>query len=306
MNSVAIKTDGLTRDFGHVKALEEFSIEVPAGRVVALVGPNGAGKSTLLRLLMGFLEPTRGSAWVLGAGARCQPPSVSSRIASIGEGHVPPVWASARHLFRLQAGASAKFDCDAAEEFCRGRGVSLNKPYGTLSKGQRRWLLAGLAIASGADLLLLDEPADGLDPSARRELFDVLRDCVNDRQATAVVATHVISDIERVADDVAIIDHGRLALHASLEDLREQVREVEVPKGSEPADWGEATDLIATRQIGGTTVAWVRCRGNGLADLERRLGPQALFRTAGLEALYLAVTGDRRRALAGSCEEKDS
>ena len=90
MNALAVKTDHLTRDFGHVRALDGLSIDVPPGHVLALLGPNGAGKTTFLKLVMGLIEPTRGQAWVLGAPARHQPADVCSRIAFVGDGHEPP------------------------------------------------------------------------------------------------------------------------------------------------------------------------------------------------------------------------
>ena len=103
MNDARVTTQGLTRHFGRVEALQNVSIEIGPGRVLALLGPNGAGKTTLLRLLMGLLEPTAGRACVLGCDARALPPGVCGRIACMGEGHVPPRWATGRRLLALVA-----------------------------------------------------------------------------------------------------------------------------------------------------------------------------------------------------------
>ena len=296
MNALAVKTDQLTRDFGRVRALDGLSIDVPPGHVLALLGPNGAGKTTFLKLVMGLIEPTRGQAWVLGAPSRSQPASVSSRIGVVGDGHEPPRWATLRDLEALQAGASPRFDRELFRELCSTRRLLLRSRFAELSKGQKRWALAALAFAARPDLLLMDEPADGLDPSARRGLYDCLRDHVSGTDATAIVSTHIISDIERVADDVAIIDRGKLILHAPLEDLREQVRQVEVPDAVALPDLGPNVIKLGSLYTGEMAMAWVRCTDSDETELRRRAGPDARIRTVGLETLYLAVCERREVA----------
>jgi len=296
MNEPAIKTENLSRDFGRKRALDGFSIEVPPGRIVALLGPNGAGKTTLLRVLMGLIEPTEGGAWVLGAPSRAQPAEVAARIANMGDGHDPPGWATLWTLENLQAGASRRFDGPGFRRFCAERGLKSGARFGTLSKGQKRWVLAGLALAADAELILMDEPADGLDPAARRDLYDRLRDAATNNEAAAMVSTHIINDIERVADDVAIIDDGRLVLYAALEDLREQIRQVEIPDAEGPVDLGPDVTLLGSIRRGDVFIGWARLDSlDVLTDeqLRRRTGPDATVRPVNLETIYLAVTRHR-------------
>jgi len=228
-----VRTTNLGRDFGRVKALDGLDLAVSAGTVLTLLGPNGAGKTTLLRILMGLIEPTRGQATVLGEPSRSLSAGVAGRVAYVGDRCEPPGWVSAAVLEDLQAAASGAFDRALFRDFCVRRGLSLKQPYGAMSKGQRRWVLTSLALAARPAVILLDEPADGLDPAARKALYDAVRDHVNVHDATAIVTTHVIGDVERIADDVAIIDGGKLRLHAPLEDLRDNVRQVELPAGDE-------------------------------------------------------------------------
>jgi len=289
MNTFAAQTDGLTRDFGHLRALNQLSIEVAAGRVLALLGPNGAGKTTFLKLLMGLLEPTDGQALVLGAPARNQPAEVCGRTACLGDGYDPPGWATLRALEDLQADASPRFDGTLFRALCSERELPPQRHFGSLSKGQKRWVLAGLAFAARAELLLMDEPADGLDPAARRDLYDYLRDHVTDTGATAIVTTHIIGDIERVADDVAIIDRGKLVLHAPLEELREEVRQVEISNADALPDLGPGVTVLGGTQSGDTAIGWVTYRDGDEAELRQRVGAHAVIRTVGLETLYLAV-----------------
>lgn len=289
MSEPVIEARNLTRDFGRLRALDWLSLQVWPGHVVALLGPNGAGKSTFLRLTQGLLAPTAGQVRLLGRPSRRLPANLCRRVASVGQDQAPPSWVSLRSLIALQAGASPRFDRPLAEGLCRRRELSLSRPFGSLSKGQRRWVLAALALAAGADVLLLDEPAEGLDPAARRDLYDRIRDCVNDRGTAAVVATHIIGDIERVADDVIIIDRGHVVLHAPLEELREEVRQVELPNTETMPALGDGVSVLGSIRLADTLVAWVRCNGLSDDELRRRAGPHARVRTVGLERLYLTI-----------------
>lgn len=283
----AIHAAGLTRDYGTRRALDRLDLQVEPGRIAALLGTNGAGKSTLLKLLAGFLEPTAGEARMIGVAAREVPNAFPFSVASLIDGHEPPAWATAARMIAMQAEASPKFDGDFANKFSFGGGVDSRTPYGALSKGQRRRILAGLVLASGGDVMLLDEPADGLDPAARRELYDVLRRRVNDSGATALVATHIINDVERIADDVAIVDHGRLLLSASLEDLREQVREIELEPGRTVHSNG-SIQVLGAKSMDDVEMFWVRSKF-GEPYIAATLTPVSI-RAVGLEDLFLALT----------------
>ena len=168
--------------------------------------------------------------------------------------------------------------------------LSLNKPYGSLSKGQRRWVLTSLALACHPTLVLLDEPADGLDPAARKALYDSVRDHVNAEEATAIVTTHHIADVERIADEVAIIANGTLTLHAPLEDLRDRARLVETPDGTTPADLDGLVTLLGKAAPNGDRIVMLN-RDITDDELRRQLGGNAEIRHVGLEELYLAVAG---------------
>ena len=288
MNDIAVSTKGISRDFGHLRAVDDCSLSVQRGRILALAGPNGAGKTTLLKLLTGLIAPTRGEAVVLGEP--CFPPSEANagRIACVLDTVEPPGGARIRHLLRLRAGAVEQFDWPRARALLEQKQLPLGKTWRTLSKGQKRWVLAVLALAGGAELLILDEPADGLDPSARRQLYGLIRDEVNQRGTTVVLASHILADVERVADEILIIDRGRTLLHASLEDLREQVREVEFSEPIPPEAIPGGVQLISQGPSGGSTLAWIRIVDVSAA--EAFLPGELRRRTVGLETLYLALT----------------
>lgn len=301
MNGGAIRTEGLTRDYGRFRAVDHLNLTIEPGRVVALLGPNGAGKTTLLRLLLGLLEPTKGRSWLLGGASRALPEAVVSRIGYMGDAEEPPGWAAIGRLIDLQADASREFDRQRMRGFLELRELSPGRTYGSLSKGQRKWVRAGLILAAGTDVLLMDEPAEGLDPSARQDLYDRLREHASQRDATVVVATHVISDIERVADDVVLIDRGRLVVHAALEDLREQVRQIELSADEPAPAWPEGVDVLGRRCDCDVQFVWVQCPPGIESDLESALPRQAVVRRVGLETFYLAVTQHGRQTRTEDC-----
>ena len=294
MSTLAIQTEGLSRLYGRQAALDRLDLRVQAGRIVALLGPNGAGKTTLLRLLAGLLAPTAGGARVLGDDSRRLSPANACRLGVMIEGHEPPHWARLRWLAALQASAAPRCDSGLAERLLGERHLDGRARFGRLSKGQRRWVLAALALASHSDVLLLDEPADGLDPASRRALYGHLRDQANDLQSAVLVATHIIDDIERVADEVAVLHHGRLLLHADLEDLREQVREVEVPATALlPA---QPLEVLATGVRGDRRSVWIRGDEAVEARIADQLGGGAAVHPFNLERLFLALTSDAAAA----------
>ena len=287
MTAHVVQIESLRRDFGRLHALDGVSLNIPAGEITALVGPNGAGKTTLLKLLAGLLEPTSGEVRLWGT--RSFPPAgtVLKRMACLLDGCVPPRRVRIRDLVGLKAGAVESFDRSQVYSLCARRELDPKRRWHTLSKGQKTWVLVALAIASGADLLLLDEPADGLDPVARRELYALLREAVEERQTTVLIASHILADVERAADRVVFIDQGCVRLAELLETLREEVREVEVEASLTPGDVPETVQLLGQRQTAEGTLVWLRYRDTARAD--QPLAGELQRRSIGLEDLYLAV-----------------
>jgi ABC-2 type transport system ATP-binding protein len=299
MNDFAVRIAALSRYFGSVRALDDVYLALDPGRILALVGPNGAGKTTLLRVLLGLIAPSRGDAVVLGKP--CFPPAAStaSRIAAVLDACEPPPRVRIHDLLRLKRGAADGFDLEQATRLLEQHRLDLQSPWRTLSKGQRRWVLAALALASNADLLVMDEPADGLDPSARRRLYGLIREEVNRWDTTVVITSHILTDVERVADEVAVIVRGSVLLHAPIEELREQIREVELRDKLTPPDFPPGVELLGQKKTGDTQLAWIRCQG-GMAD-EATLPGELRRRPVNLEQAYLALTEHHTDTGATSC-----
>lgn len=300
MSEAVIETTNLSRDYCTVRALDSISLTIGGERVVALLGPNGAGKTTLLHVLTGLLEPTEGEAKVSGENSRELSGSVAAALGYMGDVDEPPRWATIRGLVGVQAGVTERFDWDLAMGFLNKKGVKLLSRYGSLSKGQKKWVRAALVLGQRPKVLLLDEPAEGLDPSARRDLYDSLRDYVTEQGATALVATHIIGDIERIADEKAIVDRGRLVLHGALEDFREQVHEIQLPVNDEEPLLGQT---LGAKIVGDSKLIWIRYAEAELEDVRKMLGGKAQIRSVNLETLYLIMTDNRAEKAGGGSKE---
>jgi ABC-2 type transport system ATP-binding protein len=277
----------LSRDFNGRVVLQDVSLTVQHGEILALLGKNGVGKSTLLKLIAGLLAPSAGKSLI--RGQESWPPSGQlNHVACVLDGMSPPQDVSVREIFTLKSCVANRFDHHLARSLCEQHHISLKSRWHTLSKGQKRWVLVVSAIASHAELLLLDEPADGLDVATRRELYELLRDRANKDGLSAVIASHIIMDVERVVDDVAILVEGRVRLHAPIEQLREDTCEVELHRDTTMAAIEPLAEVITSRWADDGVLAVVRFRSPEL--VEQTLPGETSRRHINLEDLYLAYT----------------
>jgi ABC-2 type transport system ATP-binding protein len=286
-SSIAIQTTSLGRDFGPAKVLQEVTLSIPAGRICALLGKNGVGKTTLLKLLMGLIQATSGTSCLLGDAAWPRLAQTLSRTGCLIDGFEPPGATQIRHLLDLGLAAGPNFDWIKAQKLLESHGLGPRRRWSTLSKGQKRWVLLTLLICRQCDVLLLDEPADGLDPQSRLELYQLIRQQSNERNITALIATHVITDIERVADQVCILHDNSILLHADLEDLREQVHVIECDSSESVAQLPSGIERLHTEH-GDVARLWLRDRTGALEAV--RLEGEIRRRRSSLEELFIALT----------------
>jgi len=213
-----IEARELGKRYGRRQALSDCTLSVPAGRVVGLVGPNGAGKSTLLQLACGMLTPTSGSIEVLGE----RPASTTAQMTRISfVAQDTPTYAAlsiADHL-RLGAKLNPRWDAGLAERRIQQLGLDPAQRAGRLSGGQRAQLALTLAVAKRPDLLLLDEPVAALDPLARRGFLQSLMEFVAETEATVVLSSHLVSDLERVCDHLIVLAASRVQAVGEIDDL---------------------------------------------------------------------------------------
>lgn len=222
MTANAVELRDVTRLFGSTKAVDGLSLAVPAGAVFGLLGPNGAGKTSTIRMLMGHLHPTSGTVQTLGGDPWKHSESVRRRIGYVSESMELPGWMTPRAAMRFGERLYPDWDCPLAETLCDTFGLGRAKRFAEMSKGQKRSLCILMALCQKADLLVLDEPAASLDVLSRRDFLDRVLDVACSGGRTVVLSSHILSDLERVVDRVAILSHGTLKLEGDLEELKQK------------------------------------------------------------------------------------
>jgi ABC-2 type transport system ATP-binding protein len=215
-----ITVDRLTRRFGPKVALNAVSLRVPRGAVFGLVGANGAGKTTLIRHLLGLLKPQDGTIRVFDTDPVVDPVGVLSRIGYLSEDNDLPGWMRIDELMRYTEAFFPGWDREYAEQLRRDFGLDPVTRVKHLSRGQRS--RAGLlaALAYRPDLLVLDEPSSGLDPIVRRDILGAVIRTVADEGRTVVFSSHLLDEVERVSDHVALLVRGRVVYAGPLDDLK--------------------------------------------------------------------------------------
>jgi ABC-2 type transport system ATP-binding protein len=211
-----IETDALTKRYGRKLALDHLDLRIPRGRIHAIVGANGAGKSTLFRILLGFLPPTAGSARILGRDSQRLTPEDRGRIGFVNEEHTLPGWMRVNGVPTCIA-ASTALERRRFRDVLGHYHVLPEQKIGQLSRGERAGFNLALALAQGPELLVLDEPTLGLDVVAKRAFLESLMYSNATDDCTVIYCSHQMEEIERVADNLVILERGRL-MHMSAPD----------------------------------------------------------------------------------------
>jgi ABC-2 type transport system ATP-binding protein len=248
--SEAIEFRGVERHFGEQAVLRGLSFRVAPGQVFALLGRNGAGKTTALRILLGFLTPHAGEARVLGLDSTTLAPAERERIGYVSEGHKLYLEMRVADALAFEAGTRPRFDRAAARRELERCGIPLEKRVHALSRGMRAQLALVLAACGAPEVLVFDDPAMGLDVAMRRELLGSLIDLLSSRGCAVLFSSHILSDVERIADRVGILRGGALIVDAPLDELKRRVEKRHwVPKNGR-TDPGVA-GLLRSRSVEG-------------------------------------------------------
>ena len=284
MNEPVIQVEALSRKFREKLALDGVSLDVPRGCVYGLVGENGAGKTTLIKHLLGLLRASSGTVSVFGLDPVEKPEEVLGRIGYLSEDRDLPGWMRVDELIRYTRAFYPQWDPKHAEELRQLFELDPRAKLRTLSRGQlaKAGLLA--ALAHRPELLLLDEPSSGLDPVVRRDILGAIIRTVADEGRTVLFSSHLLDEVERVADRVAMVHRGKVVLDAAMDDIKATHQQVVVRQRGEEApvlpgalwsrrdgqDWtfvceGAADELRAS--IGGNGAELVEMTTPSLEDI---------------------------------------
>jgi ABC-2 type transport system ATP-binding protein len=216
-----VESFGLGVSYRDTWALRDCTLAVPEGHIVALVGSNGAGKTTLLHCVVGLVTPTTGEVSVLD-GTEAGSPSALERVAFVAQDAPLYSHVTVRAMLIVAANLNQHFDQDLAEARLASLDIPLNRRVGRLSGGQQAQLALALALARRPDLLVLDEPLARLDPLARHEVMSVVMSAVAEEGLSVIFSSHVVSELERVADYLILMSHGRVQMMGMIDDLLAQ------------------------------------------------------------------------------------
>jgi ABC-2 type transport system ATP-binding protein len=275
-NAPVIQTHALCKSFGSVSAVRSLSLSVEPSRITAFLGRNGAGKSTTIKMLLGMVRPTQGEAAVLGTpiadleGSR----QARRRIAYVAENKPLYGYMTVEQMIRFARSFYSDWRTEVAERLSREYELPLDRKIASLSKGMRTKLALLLAFARRPELLILDEPSEGLDPVGIEHLLQLL--VAQSADGVAVFfSSHQIADVERVADKVCILDKGRLLVDAPLDQLRHFYRRIDLVFSYAPAEQDFRICGVERIQTSGRQVSIFASR-NTEAVIERAHDLQAV------------------------------
>jgi ABC-2 type transport system ATP-binding protein len=220
MNEYVIEIQALSRQFGKKYALQDIDFRVPRGIVLGLVGENGAGKTTLIKHLLGLLKAQTGTVRVFDKNPVEDPVGVLGRIGYLSENREMPQWMSVDEYIRYTRAFYPGWEKDYEQELIKSFDLDRNQLIKHLSRGQKAKVGLLVAIAYKPDLLLFDEPSSGLDPVVRRDMLTAIVRTITEESRTVVLSSHLLDEVERVADQVIMLHTGRIVLSDTLENIR--------------------------------------------------------------------------------------
>jgi len=279
MNMNVVEASGLGKRYGGTWALRECTLAIPAGHVAALVGPNGAGKTTLLNLAVGLAEPSAGAVTVLG-GRPAGSPAALDGIAFVAQDTPLYKNLSVADMLHVTRNLNRRFDQPYAQARLAELGIPLNRRAGKLSGGQQAQLALTLALARRPRLLLLDEPVAMLDPVARHDFMALMLTAAVDDGVSVLLSSHVLTELERVADYLILLSRGRVQVAGEVDDLLASHRVLTGPAAE--------VDRYAGRPVVHAGRAEVQAHLLVQATADDPVPPGWTARTASLEELALA------------------
>ncbi|MCX5636446.1 MAG: ABC transporter ATP-binding protein [Planctomycetota bacterium] len=224
MNENVIEAENLVKYFDGRCVLDGINLKVPRGCIYGLLGRNASGKTTIIRILLGLEPPTRGQTFLLGAESANLSAKVHSRIGYVAEGHNLIQNYTVGRLIKLCKDLSLHWNDKFFEHLTETFRLPMDRRIGQLSIGMRAQLNLSLALAIDPELLILDDPTLGLDTVARRQFLELAIDLIEQQNRTILFSSHILSDVERIADRIGILAGGKLVVDCALEELKNRVK----------------------------------------------------------------------------------
>jgi ABC-2 type transport system ATP-binding protein len=296
-----VRVEDVTRRYGANRALDNLSLTVPRGAVFGLVGANGAGKTTLIRHLLGLLRAESGTIRVFGRDPVSDPVGVLSRIGYLSEENDLPLWMRIRELLRYVRAFYPDWDDAFAEQLRSSFGLNPGARVRELSRGQKARAGLLVALAYRPELLILDEPSTGLDPLARRDILAAVLRTVAQEGRTVLFSSHLLDEVERVSDHVALIDCGRVVVQGPLDEVRASHRLLTLRFDGPCSQPPQAAGIFGWEGSGQEWSAVSCLPTNELRAAAEGLGARVVEeRSPTLDKIFVARVGGRQTATIGS------
>lgn len=280
--TAALETIDLGKRYRSKWALQNCTLEIPAGKIAALIGPNGAGKTTLLNMAVGLLQPSAGTVRVFGQEAGDHPEALS-KVSFVAQDRPLYRGFTVAEMLRFGAELNPRWDNDLALTRLQLLNIPLEQKVNKLSGGQQSQVALVLALAKRAELIVLDEPVASLDPLARREFLQILLDTAKEAGMTVLLSSHMVGELERVCDYLVILNAARVQFAGDLDTFVEGHRLL-VGRKADQAELARIDSVIHSTTIGGQTALLVKRNGH---DYD----PQWEVREPEFEEVVLAYMG---------------
>ena len=218
MENTIIKLENVVKRYGKKEALKGINLDIPKGKIVGLLGPNGSGKSTMIKLLNGLLQPDEGNIEIAG-----MKPSIETKkiVSYLPERTYLSEWMKMKDLLKFFSDFYEDFDLEKAEEMIEALNINVDEKIKDMSKGTKEKVQLILVMSRNADVYILDEPIGGVDPAARSFIMRTILQNFSEK-STLIIATHLISEIENICDEIIFLSYGEIKLQGNVDEIREE------------------------------------------------------------------------------------
>jgi len=295
MSETVIETKELAKAFRKAVAVDGVDIVVPQGSVYGFIGRNGAGKTTTIRMILGLLEPTLGSSTVLGLDSLKDSLEIRRRVGYVPEQHNMYQWMTVSEIMWFIKPFYPTWDGGECERLIKHFELDPEQKIKALSKGMVAKVALTIALSHHPEILVLDEPTGGLDAVVRREFLESIVDLIDAGDRTVFISSHLLADVERVADHIALIDHGRLVTQETLASLKGRVRQLRLRFGESVPDQIDGDGILSAKQHDHEWVVTVSNFDDQTpGTLKQQLGAESVeVVDLGLEEVFVELVGRR-------------
>jgi ABC-2 type transport system ATP-binding protein len=242
--NLAILAENLVRCYGKKRAVAGLNLQVPKGSIFGLIGENGCGKTTTINLLMGNIAPHDGYARVMGELPMDMPLDVRSRIGFLGDEAAVPDRMVLSDAMEIHGSFFPVWDKEKSLSMLEEFGVNQYATYGNLSKGEKRWFMLSLVISQHPGLLMMDEPAGGLDVSVRRRLMEIILEECSETGMTVLITSHILTDLERVIDHIGLMKKGKILMQDELDAVKDRTWKISIPGKNDPEPFRKSFTVL--------------------------------------------------------------